>query len=47
MKAVVIKEAGGPEKLVYQDVSMPTLKPGWSDISKNIALKLNQQKFLI
>lgn len=30
MKAVVIKEAGGPEKLVYQDVPTPSIKPGWS-----------------
>lgn len=30
MKAVVIKEAGGPEKLVYQDVPTPEIKPGWS-----------------
>ncbi len=30
MKAVVIKEAGGPEKLVYQDVPTPEVKPGWS-----------------
>ncbi|QNQ82731.1 zinc-binding alcohol dehydrogenase family protein [Lactobacillus sp. PV012] len=30
MKAVVIKEAGGPEKLIYQDVPKPDLKPGWS-----------------
>lgn len=30
MKAVVIHEAGGPEKLVYQDVPTPKVKPGWS-----------------
>lgn len=30
MKAVVIKEAGGPEKLVYQEVPTPKVKPGWS-----------------
>lgn len=30
MKAIVIKEAGGPEKLVYQDVPTPTVKEGWS-----------------
>lgn len=30
MKAVVIKEAGGPEKLIYQDVPMPKVKPGWT-----------------
>lgn len=30
MKAVVINEAGGPEKLVYQDVPTPTVKAGWS-----------------
>lgn len=30
MKAVVIKEAGGPEKLIYQDVPTPKTKPGWS-----------------
>lgn len=30
MKAIVITEAGGPEKLVYQDVPTPKVKPGWS-----------------
>lgn len=30
MKAVVIKEAGGPEKLIYQDVPTPDIKSGWS-----------------
>ena len=30
MKAVVIYEAGGPEKLIYQDVPKPEVKPGWS-----------------
>lgn len=30
MKAVVVHEAGGPEKLIYEDVSKPKLKPGWS-----------------
>lgn len=30
MKAVVIKEAGGAEKLVYQEVPTPKVKPGWS-----------------
>lgn len=30
MKAVVINEPGGPEKLIYQDVPTPTTKPGWS-----------------
>lgn len=30
MKAVVVYEAGGPEKLIYQEVSKPKLKPGWS-----------------
>lgn len=30
MKAVVIREAGGPEKLVYQDVPTPRVRPGWS-----------------
>lgn len=30
MKAVVIYEAGGVDKLVYQDVETPTVKPGWS-----------------
>lgn len=30
MKAVVIKKAGGPEKLIYQEVLRPALKPGWS-----------------
>lgn len=30
MKAVVIKEAGGPEKLIYEDVPTPKIKEGWS-----------------
>lgn len=30
MKAVVIKEAGGPEKLIYQDVPTPEVRPGWT-----------------
>ena len=30
MKAIVIKEAGGPEKLLYEEVPRPELKPGWS-----------------
>ena len=30
MKAIVIYEAGGPEKLIYTDVPTPETKPGWS-----------------
>ncbi|MDO4680845.1 MAG: zinc-binding dehydrogenase [Aerococcus sp.] len=30
MKAVVIYEAGGPEKLIYTEVPTPQIKPGWS-----------------
>lgn len=30
MKAVVIYEAGGPEKLIYTDVPVPDVKSGWS-----------------
>lgn len=30
MKAVVVYEAGGAKKLVYQDVAIPELKSGWS-----------------
>lgn len=30
MKAVVVYEAGGPEKLIYTEVSTPKIKPGWS-----------------
>ncbi len=30
MKAIVISEAGGPEKLQYTDVPTPQVKPGWS-----------------
>ena len=30
MKAVVIHEAGGPEKLILQDVPTPQPRPGWS-----------------
>ena len=28
MKAIVISEAGGPEKLQYTDVPTPQVKPG-------------------
>ena len=30
MKAIVIYEAGGPEKLIYTDVPTPEVKDGWS-----------------
>ncbi|MRN06559.1 quinone oxidoreductase [Lactobacillus sp. 0.1XD8-4] len=30
MKAVVIKKAGGPDQLIYQDVPTPKVRPGWS-----------------
>ena len=30
MKAVVIREPGGPEKLIYTQVPTPTIKDGWS-----------------
>ena len=30
MKAIVIYEPGGPDKLIYQDVPTPQLKEGWS-----------------
>ncbi|OAM26425.1 MULTISPECIES: zinc-binding dehydrogenase [Eikenella] len=30
MKAIVIRQAGGPEQLVYQDVPLPEIKDGWS-----------------
>ena len=30
MKAIVIYEPGGPEKLIYTDVPTPEVKPGWS-----------------
>jgi len=30
MKAVVIYEPGGPEKLIYTDMPVPDVKPGWS-----------------
>ena len=30
MKAIIISEAGGPEKLQYTDVPTPQVKPGWS-----------------
>ena len=30
MKAIVIHEPGGPDKLIYQDVPTPQLKEGWS-----------------
>jgi len=30
MKAIVVREAGGPEVLNYEDVPTPKVKPGWS-----------------
>ena len=30
MNAIVIYEAGGPEKLVYKEIPVPAVKPGWS-----------------
>ena len=30
MKAIVIYEPGGPEKLLFQEVPTPKVKPGWS-----------------
>ena len=30
MKAVVIKEAGGPDNFIYEDVPTPEVKEGWS-----------------
>jgi len=30
MKAIVVREAGGPEVLSYEDVPTPNVKPGWS-----------------
>lgn len=30
MKAVVVNEPGGPEKLVYTNIPTPTVRPGWS-----------------
>lgn len=30
MKAVVVYEPGGPDKLIYTDVPTPEVKPGWS-----------------
>lgn len=30
MKAIVIYEPGGPEKLIYTEVPKPEMKPGWS-----------------
>ena len=30
MKAVVVHEAGGPEKLVHQEVPLPEMREGWS-----------------
>ena len=30
MKAVVVHEAGGPEKLVHQEVPLPEIREGWS-----------------
>lgn len=33
MKAVVVYEAGGTDRLIYQDVPKPLLKKGWSLIN--------------
>lgn len=30
MKAIVIEEPGGPEKLLYREVPTPSVKPGWT-----------------
>ncbi|MDO4533337.1 MAG: zinc-binding dehydrogenase [Coriobacteriia bacterium] len=30
MKAIVIEEPGGPEKLLYREVPTPSIKPGWA-----------------
>lgn len=30
MKAIVINEPGGPDKLIYTEVTMPKIKEGWS-----------------
>ena len=30
MKAIVIYEPGGPEKLIYTDWPTPEVRPGWS-----------------
>ena len=30
MNAIVIYEAGGPEKLIYKEIPVPAVKPGWS-----------------
>ncbi|MDO4399731.1 MAG: zinc-binding dehydrogenase [Coriobacteriia bacterium] len=30
MKAIVIEEPGGPEKLLYREVPTPQVKPGWT-----------------
>ena len=30
MKAIVIREPGGPEKLEFHEVPVPEIKPGWS-----------------
>ena len=48
MKAVVIYEAGGVDKLIYQDVETPTVKPGWSLVkvraSVSIARKYSPER---
>ena len=38
MKAIVIYEAGGPEKMVYTEVPVPEVKPGWSLVTLVISL---------
>lgn len=43
MKAIVVYEAGGPEKLVYTDIAMPSVKEGWS-LVKVKAFGLNRSE---
>ena len=39
MKAVVVYEAGGTDKLVFQEVPKPQIKEGWSLIKVKVFAK--------
>ena len=43
MKAVVVHEAGGPEKLVHQEVPLPEIREGWS-LVKVIGFGINHSE---
>ena len=44
MKAYVINEPGGPEKLILKEISVPQVKPGWILI-KVKAIGINRSEY--